>query len=470
MFLDENFLLTNEYSRFLFHNYAEDEAIIDYHCHLDPREIYENKNYDNITQIWLNNNGAGDHYKWRLMRANGIQEELISGNGNDKDKFFSFIKTMEKAYGNPVYEWSHLELKRYFNIDLTLNSKNCNSIWTKVNGCLKTKNFTPKNLIKKMNVKLIATTDDPISELKYHKLLKNEELTNGFKVTPTFRPDVVLSPDNQEYRYYIKKLEKSTNLSIENISDLEIAISKRVDYFHRNGCRLADHGLNDFYFRRGDTKRINKIFRNILDKKELSKEEIDIYRSYIQLFLMSLYSKNNWTMQIHVNVYRNTSEKHLLSIGIDSGFDSIGDQTNIVDNLKELFAEAEVNNTIPKTILYSLNPNDWMGLATLMGNFQTGMTQRIQLGCAWWFNDTYDGMRKQLTIFSQQSLLGNFVGMVTDSRSFLSYPRHEYFRRILCNLVGEWILNGRLPFEEDVIGKFIQDICFNNAKQYFDFN
>jgi glucuronate isomerase len=469
MFLNEDFLLKNEWAKKLFHGYAEHQPIIDYHCHLEAKEIYENKHFENLTKIWLNKDGVGDHYKWRLMRANGVPEELISGNGKDFDKFLAFVKTIEKAYGNPVYEWSHLELKRYFNIDLVIKEENATLIWKRANELLKQPSFKPKALINAMNVQLIATTDDPISELNYHRLLKNEEQINGFKVVPTFRPDKIMSISDSSFSDYVALLGECVKHSIKNLSDLEQALNERISYFHDLNGRLADHGLNNFYFIESDYDTVNDIFINALDNKAISDSDRSKYQSYLQLFLMSMYEKRNWTMQLHMNVFRNASQLNFDLIGADSGFDSIGDQAEITGNLKRLYAAAEKNGSVPKSIWYSLNQNNWLELATLMGSFQGGSQQKIQLGCAWWFNDTYDGMRKQLTVFSQQSLLGNFVGMLTDSRSFLSYPRHEYFRRILCQLLGEWINEGRLPDNEEEIGAVVQNISHRNAEHYFGF-
>lgn len=469
MLLEDDFLLQSQWGKKLFHNHAKKMPILDYHCHLDPKEIYENKNYDNLTKIWLNDNGNGDHYKWRLLRANGTEERFITGEGDDYTKFLEFVKAVEKAIGNPIYEWSHLELKRYFGIDLTINQENAKTIWDRANALLSKDDFRPRQLIQKMNVHLVATTDDPISSLDYHKQLMDEEDKNGFKVLPTFRPDMIMDIENVDFLTYIDKLSEISGISITSYEDFKKALEQRVQYFHEVGGRLSDHGLNTFYFQKATRKEIEEIFNNRLNSRSLTNEDVVKFQSAIQIYLMSLYVKYNWTMQLHMNAFRNDSEKSLKTIGVNAGFDSIGDQTTLAREVVKLLSEAELQDVIPKTILYSLNPNDWLTLSTLMGSFQGGMIQKIHLGCAWWFNDTREGMQTQLTTYAQQSLLANFVGMLTDSRSLLSYPRHEYFRRVLCDLIGEWVEHGRVPEDEKYLGQIIEDICYNNAYKYFGF-
>ncbi|MFD2211510.1 glucuronate isomerase [Virgibacillus halophilus] len=469
MLLETDFLLQSRWGKKLFHNHAKKMPIIDYHCHLEPKEIYENENYRNLTRIWLSDNGIGDHYKWRLLRANGTEEKFITGDGDDYTKFLAFVETIERAIGNPIYEWSHLELKRYFGIDLPINKKNAKTIWDTANAMLSKKEFQPRQLIQKMNVHLVATTDDPISNLDYHKLLKNEEDKNGFKVLPTFRPDKVMDIMNTDFLTYMEQLGEVSGLVIGSYEDLERALKQRVQYFHEIGGRLSDHGLNTFYFQKATHKEIEKIFNNRLSNHPLTQEDIVKYQSAIQIYLMELYVKYSWTMQLHMNVFRNGSEKGLKEIGVNAGFDSMGDQSTLAREAVKLFSEAELQNVIPQTILYSLNPNDWLTLSTLMGSFQGGMAQKIHLGCAWWFNDTREGVENQLTTYAQQSLLANFVGMLTDSRSFLSYPRHEYFRRVLCDLIGEWVERGQIPEDEEYLGQIVEDICYNNAYEYFGF-
>lgn len=468
MFLDKDFLLENETAKLLFHKYAKDQPIVDYHCHLEPKDIFENKQYNNLTQVWLNDKGAGDHYKWRLMRANGIPEELISGRGDDYEKFLAFVKTIEKASGNPIYEWSHLELRRYFDIDLTITEKNAPEIWRLANEKIQTDAYRPKELLEMMKVKAICTTDDPSDSLRYHKELSLQN--NSFKVLPTFRPDNVWGITSDGYAEYIQKLGQAANLNIENFSDLKKALSQRIDYFHSLGGRLADQGLNTYFYATADEEKLNDLFKSALvGKTSFTNEEIAQFVTAIQLHLMSEYTLHGWTMQMHLNALRNDSTTLKNQVGINVGGDSMGDQASLSKNIVALFDDAEQKSSLPKTILYSLNPSDWLPLATAMQSFQGGVVQKIQLGCAWWFNDTAEGMRQQLTTMAQQSLLANFTGMLTDSRSFLSYPRHEYFRRVLCQLLGEWVEVGRLPADETYLGKIVADICYQNAHDYFGF-
>lgn len=468
MFLDKDFLLENETAKLLFHKYAKDQPIVDYHCHLEPKDIFENKQYNNLTQVWLNDKGAGDHYKWRLMRANGIPEELISGRGDDYEKFLAFVKTIEKAPGNPIYEWSHLELRRYFDIDLTITEKNAPEIWRLANEKIQTDAYRPKELLEMMKVKAICTTDDPSDSLRYHKELSLQN--NSFKVLPTFRPDNVWGITSDGYAEYIQKLGQAANLNIENFSDLKKALSQRIDYFHSLGGRLADQGLNTYFYATADEEKLNDLFKSaLLGKTSFTNEEIAQFVTAIQLHLMSEYTLHGWTMQMHLNALRNDSTTLKNQVGINVGGDSMGDQASLSKNIVALFDDAEQKSSLPKTILYSLNPSDWLPLATAMQSFQGGVVQKIQLGCAWWFNDTAEGMRQQLTTMAQQSLLANFTGMLTDSRSFLSYPRHEYFRRVLCQLLGEWVEAGRLPADEAYLGKIVADICYQNAHDYFGF-
>lgn len=468
MFLDQDFLLENETGKVLFHKFAKEQPIIDYHCHLEPVDMFKNEQYANLTQVWLNDRGAGDHYKWRLMRANGVPEELISGNGDDYDKFFAFVKTVEKAPGNPIFEWSHLELRRYFDIDLTINEKNAPEIWRLANEKIQTDDYRPKQLLEMMNVKAVCTTDDPADDLHYHKELAKQN--NSFKVLPTFRPDNVWGITAAGYPEYIEKLGQAAGISIQTFADLKQALSQRVAYFHSVGGRLADQGLNTYYYNSSTPEALDEILTAALSgKTTFAPAEVAQFVTAIQLHLMAEYEKHGWTMQMHLNALRNDSSTLKKEVGINVGGDSMGDQAGLAHNIVALFDEAEAAGHLPKTILYSLNPTDWLPLATAMQSFQGGMVQKLQLGCAWWFNDTAEGMRQQLTTMAQQSLLANFTGMLTDSRSFLSYPRHEYFRRVLCQLLGEWVEAGRLPADEAYLGQIVADICYHNAYNYFGF-
>lgn len=467
--LNDDFLLTTPMAKKLFHDHAEKMPIIDFHCHLDPKEIYENKNYKNISRIWINEGNFGDHYKWRLMRANGVPEELITGDGDDYKKFLAWAGTIEKALGNPLFEWTHLELRRFFGINDVFNTKTAPAIWEKANKLLATDDFKPRSLIRRSNVQVVCTTDDPASDLKYHKLLKKEEARNGFKVLPAMRPDKAFNLTADSYGDYLDQLAKVSGKKITSFKSLVGALRQRFEYFASLGGRLSDHGLNFFHFVKASDDEMNDIIDKARNNKKLTKTEIDQYQTMLVEALMHLNKEFNWTMQFHMNVIRNANKPMLKSFGTDGGFDSMGTQPDLAQEFIKLLMDAQEQDQIPKMIIYSLNPNDWMQLATGMGDFQQDGVQKIQLGAAWWFNDTFDGMKRQLTIMAEQSLLPNFVGMLTDSRSFLSYPRHEYFRRVLCNVIGEWAERGQAPDDEDYLGKIVEDISYNNAHDQFHF-
>lgn len=468
MFLDDHFLLTSSYGYTFYKKYAEKMPIIDYHCHLNAQTIYENQCYENLTQVWLNDHGVGDHYKWRLLRTNGTPEELVSGTGDDYEKFLAFVATIEKAMGNPIYEWSHLELRRYFGIDLPICQANALEIWERANQKLQSAEFRPQALLKKMQVEALCTTDDPLDSLEAHQKLAVE---STLKVLPTFRPDRTWQLADAGFADYIKQLSFVSGVTITNFAQLKQALIQRLDYFQQVGCHLADQGLNQFIFEPATISELDELLTKALNGGyQFSEKERHQFSTALQLFFMGEYAQRNWTMQLHLNALRNGSPKLKRTIGADSGGDSIGDQVALTSQLAKLFAAAEENQQLPKTILYSLNANDWLPLATLMQSFQeAGFVQKLQLGCAWWFNDTCEGMRTQLTVMAQQSLLANFTGMLTDSRSFLSYPRHEYFRRVLCQLLGEWVEQGRLSADDPAVGQMIEAICYNNAKNYFGF-
>lgn len=468
--LNEDFLLTNDPAKKLYHNHAEKMPIIDYHCHLEPKDIYENKNYPNITRIWLNDGNFGDHYKWRLERANGVPEDLITGDGDEYQKFLAWAGTIEKAIGNPLYEWTHLELKRFFGIDEAFTTKSAPAIWEKANALLKTDAFKPRNLIKNSNVKVVCTTDDPASDLHYHQLLKAEETKNGFKVLPAMRPDNLVRINTGDFGGYLRKLGDIAGVTITDLASLKQALHQRFEFFTSMGGRLSDHGLNTYVFHKISDEDFNTILKKAqADNTTLSDDEVNGYQTKLLEILMDLNREFGWTMQYHINVLRNANLPMFQKLGADTGFDSMGSQPGIAGEMMKLMSDAEADDRIPKTIFYSTNPNDWLELATGMQSFQGGMQQKLQLGCAWWFNDTREGMQDQLRILAQQSLLPNFVGMLTDSRSFLSYPRHEYFRRVLCNLIGEWVVRGQVPDDEAYLGKIVEDISYNNAHDYFGF-
>lgn len=467
-FLDKDFLLESDMAKKLFHDYAEKMPIIDFHCHLNPEDIYENKNYPNISRIWLNEGTYGDHYKWRLMRANGIDEELITGDGDEYEKFLAWADTIEHSYGNPLYEWTHLELKRFFNIDERLTVESAPRIWKKANELLATDDFKPRNLIKNSDVKLVATTDDPASDLNYHKLLKEEE-TSGFRTLPAMRPDKLMQIEKPGFGEYLNTLSEISGISIKSFDDITKALRQRFEFFSEMGGRLSDHSLPTYHFVELSDSELDQIIAKAINGEKLTGEERDGYLTALLKVLMSLNNEFDWVMQFHINSGRDLNTPMYEKLGPDTGFDSMGTQPDIVTGLQKLLTEMSTKDITPKMIFYSLNPNDWMEIATLMQSFQGKTKQRLQLGAAWWFNDTAEGMDEQLRVFAQQSLLPNFVGMLTDSRSFLSYPRHEYFRRVLCNFLGKLSEQGRIPEDTEVMGKVVQDISYNNAYKYFGF-
>lgn len=468
-FLDKDFLLESDMAKKLFHDYAEKIPIIDFHCHLNPEDIYENKNYPNISRIWLNEGTYGDHYKWRLMRANGIDEELITGDGDEYEKFLAWADTIEHSYGNPLYEWTHLELKRFFNIDERLTVESAPRIWKKANELLATDDFKPRNLIKNSDVKLVATTDDPASDLNYHKLLKEEEETSGFRTLPAMRPDKLMQIEKPGFGEYLNTLSEISGISIKSFDDITKALRQRFEFFSEMGGRLSDHSLPTYHFVELSDSELDQIIAKAINGEKLTGEERDGYLTALLKVLMSLNNEFDWVMQFHINSGRDLNTPMYEKLGPDTGFDSMGTQPDIVTGLQKLLTEMSTKDITPKMIFYSLNPNDWMEIATLMQSFQGKTKQRLQLGAAWWFNDTAEGMDEQLRVFAQQSLLPNFVGMLTDSRSFLSYPRHEYFRRVLCNFLGKLSEQGRIPEDTEVMGKVVQDISYNNAYKYFGF-
>lgn len=464
-FMNEDFLLKNSISRELYHEYASKMPIFDYHCHLSNQEIAENKSYDNLTQIWL----YGDHYKWRAMRSNGIDEKYITGDGSDYEKFLAFVETMEYAYGNPLFHWSHLELKRFFGIEEVLNKKNAEIIWNKANKLLQTENFKAKALIKNSNVKALCTTDDPVDSLEYHeKVAQDKEF--GVKVLPTFRPDKALFIEKSTFLEWLSVLEKVADMKINTFKDLVNALSKRVAFFVSKDCVVTDHSIEEPFFKLGSPEEAENIFAKTLSGKKLTKEEIEIYKTSLFIELGKIYNSHNLGMQIHLGALRNNNSRMYNKLGGDIGFDSIGDYS-YAKSISGLLNELDKVEQLPKTILYCLNPNDNEMLGTMIGNFQDGkIPGKIQFGSGWWFNDQKDGMLKQMTALANLGLLRRFLGMLTDSRSFLSYTRHEYFRRILCNMIGTWVEEGEIPYEKDILKSMIEEICFNNAKNYFNLN
>lgn len=459
-FMDDDFLLSNATAVRLYHDYAKDMPIFDYHCHISPKEIAENKKYRSITEIWL----GGDHYKWRAMRSNGVPEKYITGDASDKEKFMKWAETMPKCIGNPLYHWTHLELRRYFGIDKLLSPETAEEIWEKCNA--KLEKLTVRDLIKDSNVKVICTTDDPVDSLEYHKAIANDK-TFDVKVLPAFRPDKSFNIEKEGFKEWIAKLGSVVGYEIKTFPDLTKALKSRLEYFHEVGARVSDHALDPIVFEPGTEAEATAILQKGLKGEALTETEIKKYKTQVMLFLGREYSRLGWVMQLHIGTIRNNSRRMMRLLGPDTGFDSIGDYTYAV-SLSRFLDALDDTDQLPKTILYTLNPRDNEVLGTIIGCFQGGQIPgKMQFGSGWWFNDQKDGMIRQMVALANLGLLSRFVGMLTDSRSFLSYTRHEYFRRILCNLIGEWVENGEAPNDMKLLGAMVQDICFNNAKNYF---
>lgn len=464
-FMDKDFLLYNETAKILFHDYACKCPIFDYHCHLNTQEISENKKFNNLTEIWL----YGDHYKWRMMRANGVEEKFITGDASDYDKFMAWVKTLSNLIGNPLYHWSHLELQRYFDIYEIINEDNADLIWKKANE--KLESMTVKDILKKFRVHTIGTTDDPIDNLEYHKLINEGKSKIGkidTKVVPSFRPDKAINIEMSDFSDYIKKLEDASKINIINIKSLVEALYNRIDYFKSLGSVSSDCSLSVVPFNLDDEKNIDGIFKKAMNKESLSIEEIEKYKTYILIKLIKKYRESNLVMQIHISAMRNNNEVMFKKLGADTGYDSVGD-SNIIEKLSLLLKTANNDGGLPRIIFYSLNNKDYYPLSTLMGCFQEeGIKGKMQLGSAWWFLDNKDGMEEQIKVLANTGSLALFVGMLTDSRSFLSYSRHEYFRRILCNIIGEWAEKGEVPNDIKYLGNIVENICFNNSNIYFN--
>ena len=445
----------------LYHDAAETMPIFDYHNHLNQKAILEDSQMDNLTQVWL----GGDHYKWRAMRAMGVPEELITGNGSDYDKFLAWARTIENSIGNPLYHWTHLELQRYFGITAPLSEATAKQIWDSANEQMRTKEFSVRNLILRQNVKYMCTTDDPADDLEAHKALKNENF--GCTVLPTFRPEKAMAIEKPGYADYIAKLSEVSGIDIKNVDDLMKALEKRMDYFISVGCVVTDHSLEGCFYQPATVEDVDRVMKKRLEGEELTAAECGMYKGYVMIALGKMYARKNIVMQLHIGALRNNSSRQLAAIGVDSGFDSM-DDIKYASYLSTMLNEMDKENLLPKTVLYSLNPNDNEMLASMAGNFQGGgIRGKMQFGTAWWFNDHKPGMEAQLTVLSSIGLLSPFIGMLTDSRSFLSFPRHEYFRRILCNVVGNWVENGEYPNHPDFLKEMINNISYNNAYNYF---
>lgn len=459
-FMDKDFLLESETAKLLFHKYAKDTPIFDFHNHLSVQEIYEDVQLDGITYAWL----GFDHYKWRAERSFGVEEDYITGDKEDYEKFSKWAETVPALFGNPLYHWTHLELQRFFDIQEPLTPSSAKMIYEKCNEMLKTKACSVRQLILQSNVKALCTTDDPCDDLRYHKALKEE----GFavKVLPAFRADQAIHIEKPTFLPYMKRLEETVGYPMDSYASLEKAMLERVDYFHEAGCRFADHGLDEILYLDASKEEVEVIFAKALQEETLTRDEIRKFHGALQNALGKKYHALGWVMQLHIGPMRNNSTRRFQSIGADAGFDSMNDGQVAVD-LSRFLDSLDISDELPKTILYCLNPKDNGVLASMLGNFQGGgIAGKLQFGPGWWFNDNKDGMIEHIKVLSAMGLLSQFVGMLTDSRSFLSFPRHEYFRRILCNEVGRLVENGEYPFDEAYLGKMIQDICVNNIVRY----
>ena len=460
-FMDDNFLLSTDTAITLYHDFAKEMPICDYHCHLNPKEIAEDKRYKNITEIWL----GGDHYKWRTMRSFGIEEKYITGDATDYEKFEAFAKVMPYLIGNPMYHWSHLELQRYFGIEETLSPKTCKSIWDRCNEIINGEDFSARSMIKNSNVKYIGTTDDPIDNLEYHIAIAKDE-NFDCQVRPSFRPDRAVKIHGEGFADYIAKLGEVENTEIKDYETLLTVLEKRLDFFVENGCNITDHSLERVYFRNTTMEEVDAIFKKALAGETLTIEEIEKYSTLTMISLGRMYNKNGMVMQLHIGALRNNNTRMFKKLGADVGFDSI-DDGEVATSLSRLLDSLDITDELPKTILYCLNPKDNEVLGTMLGNFQGGgVAGKIQFGSGWWFNDQKDGMERQMMALSQLGLISQFVGMLTDSRSFLSYTRHEYFRRILCNYIGGLVENGEYPADMEILGEIVQNICYNNVEKY----
>lgn len=464
-FMDENFLLSTPTSQTLFHKYSKNTPIIDYHCHISPKEIAENRKFENITQVWL----GGDHYKWRLMRSFGVDEQFITGKASDKEKFFKWAEVLGKAIGNPLYHWSHLELQRYFDYHGILNKKTAEVVWNLCNSKLAEDSMRVQNIIKKSNVKLICTTDDPVDSLEWHDVIAADK-NFDVQVLPAWRPDKSMNIEKIDYLDYLKKLSEVSGVAISSFEKLKEALKKRMAFFSSKKCCVSDHGLNFVMYHPASEQEIESIFSKRLSGKEITQEEEYKFKTAFMIFVGREYHKLNWVMQLHYGAKRDNNQMMYSKLGPDTGYDSTSNYTPSAQ-LLDFMNALQITNELPKTIVYSLNPNDFEIVASAIGSFQEGPTvSKIQMGSAWWFNDHKLGMRNQLHSLANEGNLSGFVGMLTDSRSFLSYTRHEYFRRILCDVIGEIVENGEFPYDEEILSEIVKDISYYNAVRYFEFD
>ena len=462
-FLDDDFLLTTPTARRLY-QVARSMPILDYHCHLDPKEIAQDRRFENITQVWL----GGDHYKWRLMRANGVDEAYITGDAPDREKFQKWAETLELAIGNPLYHWSHLELRRYFGYEGVLNGDTAQEVWELCNQKLQEPGMSARNLIANSGVTLVCTTDDPADSLEWHQQLAQDS-SFPVKVLPAWRPDAAMGLERPEYLDYLQRLGQADGVEIRTYADLKEALLSRMAFFDKMGCRASDHALTVAVCQPASEEELERVFQKRLEGEPLTQEELAAFQTGFLRFVAGEYKRLGWVMQLHYGCRRNNNTRMFHKLGRDTGYDAVlqGTPSLEVAAFLDLLASQDA---LPRMVLYSLNPNDDEGLNSVIGCFQDGTPLgRIQQGSAWWFNDHKAGMVKQLTAFANGGLLGNFIGMLTDSRSFLSYPRHEYFRRILCELLGAWVENGEYPADWKALEKMVRGVCYNNAVEFFGF-
>ena len=462
-FLDDDFLLTTPTARRLY-QVARSMPILDYHCHLDPKEIAQDRRFENITQVWL----GGDHYKWRLMRANGVDEAYITGDAPDREKFQKWAETLELAIGNPLYHWSHLELRRYFGYEGVLNGDTAQEVWELCNQKLQEPGMSARNLIANSGVTLVCTTDDPADSLEWHQQLAQDS-SFPVKVLPAWRPDADMGLERPEYLDYLQRLGQAAGVEIRTYADLKEALLSRMAFFDKMGCRASDHALTVAVCQPASEEELERVFQKRLEGEPLTQEELAAFQTGFLRFVAGEYKRLGWVMQLHYGCRRNNNTRMFYKLGRDTGYDAVlqGTPSLEVAAFLDLLASQDA---LPRMVLYSLNPNDDEGLNSVIGCFQDGTPLgRIQQGSAWWFNDHKAGMVKQLTAFANGGLLGNFIGMLTDSRSFLSYPRHEYFRRILCELLGAWVENGEYPADWKALEKMVRGVCYNNAVEFFGF-
>ncbi|MBE6918607.1 MAG: glucuronate isomerase [Ruminococcaceae bacterium] len=466
-FMDKDFLLKTDTARTLYHQHAARMPIIDYHCHINPAEIAEDRHFPTITQVWL----GGDHYKWRVMRANGVPERCVTGDASDEEKFHAWAATVPQLIGNPLYHWTHLELQRYFDIHEPLSAKNADEVYAKCNAMLARSDMSARGLMEKSNVQLICTTDDPVDDLRHHMAIAADAACPS-AVLPTFRPDKALRPDKPDFGAYLEKLEKAAGMTIGTVDDLRQALLQRIAFFHSVGCRVADHGLDKIVCRTASEEVLNMILKKGRAGEAISAQESEAFQTALLRTCARAYKERDWAMQLHFGCVRNASSTMFEKLGPDTGYDTINDEGFTAPVLSRLLDLLERDDALPRTILYSLNPTDNAVIATVMGSFQTNapVPGRLQMGSAWWFNDHKKGMEQQLTDLMSMGVAGTFVGMLTDSRSFLSYTRHEYFRRILCNLLGTMAEEGEYPRDLELLGSIVENISYRNTRNYFGFD